>query len=94
MTVRVKITTDPRDFTDRDAYGDKSYAELVALAESQSPNRAPVRLEVEYRDADPTSETYGEYPDWEISGDAVEVRWDAAGAPTVATLPPYAGEAA
>lgn len=89
MTARVRITTDPRDFSSRDDYGDASYQELITLAEQHSPDRAPVRFEVEYRDADPTSPTFGEYPDWDVSGDAVEVSW-VDGVPTVVTLPPYA----
>lgn len=90
IAARIKIEADPRDYDDRNAFADASYAELLERAAELSPGRAPIRLEVEYRDADPLSLTFGEYPDWEISGDAVEVSWSPSGAATVTTLPPYA----
>jgi hypothetical protein len=90
---RVKIDAHPDAFASRDEFGDASYAELLEHAARLSPGRAPIRLEVEYRDTDPDSPTYGEYPDWEISGDAVEVAWDENGEATVTTLPPYSEQA-
>lgn len=90
ITARVRITTDPRDFDPAtEAFAEESLAELIALAESYSPDREPVRLEVEYIDGNPLSPTFGEYPDWDVSGDAVEVAWTADGAASVVTLPPY-----
>jgi hypothetical protein len=93
IAARVKIAAHPDSFASRDEYGDASHAELLEHAARLSPGRAPVRLEVEYRDADPLSPTFGEYPDWEIAGDAVEVTWDEHGEATVTCLPPYAKQA-
>jgi hypothetical protein len=93
IAARVRIAARVEDFATRDEFGDASYAELLEHAVRLSPGLAPVRLEVEYRDTDPDSPTYGEYPDWEISGDAVEVTWDENGEATVSTLPPYSEQA-
>jgi hypothetical protein len=93
IAARVKIDARPEGFATRDEFGDASHAELLEHAARLSPARAPILLEVEYRDVDPSSPTYGEYPDWEISGDAVEVTWDASGEATVTTLPPYSEQA-
>jgi hypothetical protein len=93
IAARVKIAARVEDYATHDEFGDASYAELLEHAERLSPGRAPARFEVEYRDTDPDSPTYGEYPDWEISGDAVEVTWDANGEATVTTLPPYSEQA-
>lgn len=93
IAARVKIAARVEDYPSRDEFGDASYTELLEHAARLSPGRAPVRLEVEYRDTDPDSPTYGEYPGWEISGDAVEITWDEGGVATVTTLPPYSEQA-
>lgn len=64
---------------------DESYAELLRLAWEKAVELElqVIRVEVEYLDPET-----GEYPDWEVSGDAVEIDFTS-GIPVVTTLPPY-----
>lgn len=69
---------------DEDSFRAAELAELLEKTRAIAPTLDVVRVEVEYRD----KET-GEYPDWEISGDAVQIDFRTL-PPTITTLPPYA----